>query len=171
MVSRAKLAKVLLIFLNSFFFVSGLAILGVGGYCLRQPRELTSLFPMKALTMAVFIGTCLILFSIVGIWAASTHRRAILFVYATLIFVAFVVELVAGAIIASYLKLVSDTTIPVLPSDLRNKAEQDLISALNATYEICCIHEPSDPACSWISIVSPGCVKGEGLDPDHSAGL
>ena len=160
-------AKTILILINVAFMLIGGCLAALAGYALNVGSQLTAVIPASALTVALIASGSLMLFSILGCAAAKYHRRCFLFLYATALLIILATELVAAALILSFLHLVngiSADSILLNQTAVVSAAEQDFITSLNDTYEFCCVQHPSAPACSWLSNVAPGCVEGVGLN-------
>lgn len=112
-----KCVRWLLLIFNLIFFAGGVAILGVGAYLKVKFGDFVDILDedwANAPNLLIAAGSLIAVLAFLGCFGAWCESRCLLYIFACLLFVTFILELAAGALAVVYRDDVEDNLQKVL---------------------------------------------------------
>jgi hypothetical protein len=131
---------------NVIFAIIGIAFMAAAGYAMGTYADFGDLMSSTGLTILLAMGAFLFVTALCGCIGAMKQNKLLLMGYCLFLLIVIVIQLVSGALIASYAgvldlaKKVDDVGIPVdeTVTDAEKEIYKDIDEAVKCTYKYCC---------------------------------
>jgi len=157
---KMAVVKYLTFFFNFLFFLSGLALVIVGGVIRSKYGDYLSFADSKFASAAIFIivvGVIVFIIGFLGCCGAVKENYCMVTTFAVLLGVIFVLEIIAGSVGFAYRSKVKETADKGLERAIENyeteKGAKDFVNWVQTEFKCCGVDGPA----SWKGAVPESC--------------
>ena len=161
-----KCFKWLLLIFNLIFFAGGVAILGVGIYLKIKFGDFVDILDKdwaNAPNLLIAAGALITVLAFLGCFGAWCEYRMLLYFFAVLLFVTFILELVAGVLAVIYRNDVEDNARDILKDSLNeynnSKPVRESWDNVQKEFDCCGVNSSADWAEANITTLPLSCCS------------
>lgn len=160
-----KCIKYLLAVFNLAFVVLSIAIIALGATALSRPDEVNKIVetPNKSSISLIVVGVVLFVVAFMGCWGAFRENYCMLITFSVILFIALVIELIAGGLIIGFKKQIEEAaheSFETLMDKARTEEKaKNLVDEAQASLHCCGARGPEDYRRYNMSIPESCCEK------------